>query len=776
MYIEKISIKNFGALRNYECDYGKGVNVIEGPNEAGKSTLGEFIKFMFFGLSAKTDGNRVSERKKYQSFEDGSAGGHMDFESDGKRYRIERTIIPDLNGVGRETVRTIDLDSGEECLKDVDPGMYFFGVDGDVYTQTAYVSQTGGNGIDRPTVKQAIENMLFSGNELISTEDAAKVIEKEAGALLYKNGKGGVIYELGLEKDRLAAEIEEERAKNSRIIELDFSLKKLKADEEALKTRISEHRRELEGCEGRRTISKLDALAEKEKELREREEKKSAYISEHTHEGFIPDEEYVQKLTALASETEFYNAELEKAREDKKALGSDKIDADDLALINRVQSDGGTGGLNDFFENTHHKSRVSKATGVFFLIMTIIWGGLAAACIFIEEVASIAIGGFTLYQGGFIAIGIAFIFLVVSVICFIRSRSLSKKIDKKLESYNATSEDDIFVAINAAMGRASSQEIYIEKLAAAESACKRVEKEISTREDEIKSDCEKWGRTYEGVPSLRDIIKEAQDIILELSKLSADINVTKAERDIMKSEYASLVREDAERAVSAALTTPDDEAEKALIEETAALSEELAKISENARNSELELARIEASEGNTAELLDRYDAICHKIEKLTARHGMLLLALQTIGTASADLRAGTSPKLSMHAGEFMRVSTNDKYGSLNISPTLNVKYGMEQGGVSYVSRDDDYMSEGTRDIAYVSLRLALVGFLYKKELPPLVFDEAFARLDDKRLEGISAVIKKYAEESAQVFVLTSQKRDAEIIGRSAEISHIKMGY
>ncbi len=776
MNIEKIYIKNFGALKNYECEYSKGLNVIEGPNESGKSTLAEFIKFIFFGLSAKSDGSRVSERKKYQSFEDGSAGGYMEFESGGVRYRVERTIIPDINGVGRETVRTTNLDTNDECLKDIDPGVYFFGVDGEVFTQTAYISQAGGNSIDRPTVGQAIENMLFSGNELISVDAVSKNLEKEATGLLFRNNKGGEIYELNLEKNRLAEKIEEERSKNSRLLTIEFALKKQEAEKLELEGKLAKVKRELDGCEARRSISKLDALEEKERELSEHTQKRDEYLSANAYEGFMPDGEYVEGLGALANEVEFYGSELEKAKEEKKALGSDKIDADDIALINKVQSDGGSGSLSDFFENKSRSAHSSMTIGIFFVVFTLIWGAVGAVCMFIEDVASISLGDlFTMYEVSFGLYGVAALMLIIAIILFIRSHTISKKIDKKLEFYGATSEDDIFVAINGAMSRASSQEIYIEKLSAAEGKCKRVEKEITTREDEIRSRLEKWGKTYEGIPTLRDTIREAQNLISELSKLNEDINISAAQRDTMKEAYSGLDRAAAEAIIATAATTPTPEEEKALSEEAATINERLAELSNKVKEYEIERAKLGASDTNIAELLDKYDEISHKVEELTKRHAVLTLAQSTLGKAGDDLRTGISPKLSMHAAEFMRVATNDKYRGLNISQNLAVKYGMESGGVSFVSRDEDYMSEGTRDLAYLSLRLALVGFLYKKELPPLVFDEAFSRLDDLRLAGITAVIGKYAEESGQVFVLTSQKRDAAIMSCTANISHIKIG-
>ena len=48
MFIEKIKIGNFGKLSCREFDLTSGVNILEGRNESGKTTFGEFIKFVFY--------------------------------------------------------------------------------------------------------------------------------------------------------------------------------------------------------------------------------------------------------------------------------------------------------------------------------------------------------------------------------------------------------------------------------------------------------------------------------------------------------------------------------------------------------------------------------------------------------------------------------------------------------------------------------------------------------------------------------------------------------
>ena len=53
MIIERITIERFGGVKNFACDFTDGINLVEGRNEAGKTTISTFIKFIFYGLSGK---------------------------------------------------------------------------------------------------------------------------------------------------------------------------------------------------------------------------------------------------------------------------------------------------------------------------------------------------------------------------------------------------------------------------------------------------------------------------------------------------------------------------------------------------------------------------------------------------------------------------------------------------------------------------------------------------------------------------------------------------
>ena len=89
MIIEKIEIGSFGKLDNMTISLSDGVNIIRGGNESGKSTICNFIKFIFYGLPSKAE-----DKMKLISWNTSTARGAITFRNDdGRRFRAEREVI-----------------------------------------------------------------------------------------------------------------------------------------------------------------------------------------------------------------------------------------------------------------------------------------------------------------------------------------------------------------------------------------------------------------------------------------------------------------------------------------------------------------------------------------------------------------------------------------------------------------------------------------------------------------------------------------------------------
>ncbi len=139
MVIKDIKITNFGKFHDKEISFEKGMNIIYGENEAGKTTIHTFIRGMLFGIEKQR--GKAGDKDtytKYQPWENSlNYCGMMHIENNGITYRIERNFNKDnkLCVIVRE-------DIGEE-LNDEEIAKLFSGLNENSYYNTISISQLG---------------------------------------------------------------------------------------------------------------------------------------------------------------------------------------------------------------------------------------------------------------------------------------------------------------------------------------------------------------------------------------------------------------------------------------------------------------------------------------------------------------------------------------------------------------------------------------------------------------------------------------------------------
>ena len=91
MKINKIKINAFGKIKNKEINLENKINLIQGKNEAGKSTLIKFILNSFYGISKNKKGKEYSDFEKYTPWFGEEFSGKIEYELDNKeKYEIFR--------------------------------------------------------------------------------------------------------------------------------------------------------------------------------------------------------------------------------------------------------------------------------------------------------------------------------------------------------------------------------------------------------------------------------------------------------------------------------------------------------------------------------------------------------------------------------------------------------------------------------------------------------------------------------------------------------------
>ena len=132
MKINKINIIAFGGLKNFSLDFNSGFNCIFGENEHGKTTILSFIKMMFYG--SERAGSQISKniRKKYTPWDGSQMAGSIEFENNGRKFRLEREF---RSSNTTDKVSLTDLSLGEKQTVSGDIGTKLFGLSAAAFDQ-----------------------------------------------------------------------------------------------------------------------------------------------------------------------------------------------------------------------------------------------------------------------------------------------------------------------------------------------------------------------------------------------------------------------------------------------------------------------------------------------------------------------------------------------------------------------------------------------------------------------------------------------------------------
>ena len=129
--IERLMLKDFGKFHDKVLTLEPGLTILYGKNEAGKSTVHSFIRAMLFGLERQRGrAGRDALYTKYLPWDTPAAyGGSMDFELDGRRYRITRSFHKSQKSVScicLNTGRDVELPSGKitDLMPDLTENLY----------------------------------------------------------------------------------------------------------------------------------------------------------------------------------------------------------------------------------------------------------------------------------------------------------------------------------------------------------------------------------------------------------------------------------------------------------------------------------------------------------------------------------------------------------------------------------------------------------------------------------------------------------------------------
>lgn len=135
------------------------------------------------------------------------------------------------------------------------------------------------------------------------------------------------------------------------------------------------------------------------------------------------------------------------------------------------------------------------------------------------------------------------------------------------------------------------------------------------------------------------------------------------------------------------------------------------------------------------------------------------LAMETLKESMNEVRRTVGPALNESVSNIFGDLTDNKYEEIKVDSNYDMlvrsKNNLFKG---------NYLSNGTYDQLYLSLRIALIELLFKDEKCSLILDDAFVQYDDKRRER--ALMTIYEKIRGQILVFTCHTIEQNIMLRN----------
>ncbi len=741
MKILELNIVEFGALKNKKIEFDQGLNIVYGNNEAGKSTIVLFIKFMLYGLPRKS--SKGGERERSLSLDGGRAAGTMTFEMGGERYFLERACTS--GGRRGETARLTNLLTGESFNDGI--AERIIGVPQEVFEGSVLIGQMRASDIKGEQLSTAIDNMLLSADESVDVSAILRKIDEVRKEYKLNRGDGGRLYEsekrIGELSSRRSAVMEKYLEAQRLSARLERTRKSIQKTEES----YAQSKQLLDDVLGARLILRFDELADKKSELEGCSLSLAELDRQNAAKDFLPDRSHAAMLESALNLFESKRAQAaEREREAQKATN---VPNDIRALADVGKRLDGISGT--VLARVHKLSKKKKS----FLGSAV---ALDVLAILLAAAGFALLGAFAMYVYLALFCGAA-LSAVLSAPLFVASAKCKKQRDEECVSYGVTYEN---------------VDSYFAKCAEALAACRAADSEnallgarvLSARADRDAAKnalCTLLEKTKFVPENENEIIKLCREEALRVKQfceqresIAASICALEA---YVKGLEAELAEHDEAELRASVKTDPASLTPKVV--EGARMRERydrerLEKLRLNERNEMITLAGIRTDAQTPTELADQIELCRQRLASDTEYFDALMLAKEHIERASTQMSKNVTPEISRRAGELVELVSGGVHSTLQTNKTLDVS--VENKGFLMSS---ELLSGGARDAVYICLRMALAEKIFDGEQPPLVLDESLCQLDDIRASRILSLLAELSS-TVQCIIFTCHMRETEL--------------
>ena len=308
MLIQRMAA-SFGRLQNDTLELQPGLNILQAPNETGKSTWCAFLLSMLYGINSRERDRpgAPADKNRYAPWSGALMAGRVDCRWNGRDITLLRatrrqgTPMGEFKALYTGTADIVPDLTGQTC------GETLLGVTREVYERSAFIRQSGLAVSRDAELERRIAALLTSGEEDVSFSEAAAALKKQLNRR--RHNKTGQIPALEAQLAELAAALEQSDG-------LAVQLERSRREAETLEQRVRSLTEELEAWdrwENAQRSQSLDKLRQEADTARAQADALRAQLEQER----IPGSDVIARLRGAIVNLETTRKALHKARDER---------------------------------------------------------------------------------------------------------------------------------------------------------------------------------------------------------------------------------------------------------------------------------------------------------------------------------------------------------------------------------------------------------------------------------------------------------------------------
>ena len=735
----------FGKLQGRTLELQDGLNILQAPNETGKSTWCAFLLSILYGINSRERDRAgfIADKNRYAPWSGTAMSGRMDCTADLGELTLTRTTRRQSSPMGEFSAVYTGTNEPVPGLSAASCGETLLGISREVFERSAFIRQNSLSISQNADLERRIAALISSGQEDTSYTEAADALKKQLNRR--RHNKTGQLPALEAELADLDRQLAESSSLAQQLTEARAEVSSLSASEQALQGELDQWDR-WEAARQRQVLSDAAAAAETA-------ESRAAQVRKQLQRDQIPENETIARLRGAIVNLETTRKAVDKARAERDEAMKSLLRAE--AAVNESPFAGQTAEQAQREVQSTAPAKIpgpiaARELAIFFLLAA---AGAGAAFLILSQAALSAPLSWLLPGAVFVT------FAAVGGVLsrFYRRHALRAARNAALLKRFGTTD----------MGKISSMvDVYVQALAARDDAQAQANAKSAAADT-----------LYNSLSS------NEQGILLEVRRFAPDaFDIPTADQLLRRCAVRRKELAEAESAAREARLRSDLQFQQLPEDDAPAEALPAPSRSRDAVTADLEAARAALAQARSA--ADRLTGQLHGLtppDQLRARraeledqrtgleteYSAIRLAMETLDHANTALQNRFSPELGRRAAEIFAQLTGSRYSGVVLDRSFRLS--AEPAG-DPVFRDAALLSAGTLDQLYLAVRLAICDLVLPPEKQvPIVLDDALANFDDQRCAAALGFLKE-ASKDRQILLFTCHSREAEFFAGDSEVS------